>query len=42
VATTKGAAFPAWSTDGTRLAFVQRTGKKKYRLMIAAVGRANL
>ena len=42
VATVKGAAFPAWSTDGTRLAFVQRTGKKKYRLMIAAVGRANL
>jgi hypothetical protein len=42
VATVKGAAFPAWSTDGTRLAFVQRTGKKKYRLMIAAVGRATL
>jgi len=42
VATVKGAAFPAWSTDGTRLAFVQRTGKKKYRLMIAVVGRANL
>jgi hypothetical protein len=42
VATAKGAAFPAWSTDGTRLAFVQRTGKKKYRLMVAAVGRATL
>jgi hypothetical protein len=42
VATVKGAAFPAWSTDGSRIAFVQRTGKKKYRLMIAAVGRATL
>jgi hypothetical protein len=42
VATVKGAAFPAWSTDGTRLAFVQRTGRKKYRLMVAAVRRANL
>jgi Tol biopolymer transport system component len=34
--------MPAWSSDGTRLAFLQKTGKKKYRLMIATVGRATI
>jgi hypothetical protein len=42
VATAKGAAWPAWSSDGARLAYLQQTGKKKYRLMAAAVGRATI
>jgi hypothetical protein len=42
VATIKGATMPAWSGDGTRLAFLQKTGKKRYRLMTAAVDRATI
>jgi len=42
VATLKNVSLPAWSNDGTRLAFVQKTGKKTYRLMTVAVGRATL
>lgn len=42
VATVKGATMPAWSSDGMRLAFLQKTGKKKYRLMTATVGRATI
>jgi hypothetical protein len=38
----KGATMPAWSSDGTRLAFLQKTGKKRYRLMTAVVGRATI
>jgi hypothetical protein len=38
----KGAYLPAWSADGTRLAFLQKTGKKKFRLMTASVGRATV
>jgi Tol biopolymer transport system component len=38
----KNASMPAWSGDGTRLAFVQKTGKRRYRLMTAAVGRATI
>jgi len=35
----KDARFPAWTLDGTRLAWVQRTGRKKYTLMYATVDR---
>jgi hypothetical protein len=42
IATAKGVAWPAWSNDGARLAYLQQTGKKKYRLMTAAVGRATI
>jgi hypothetical protein len=42
VATIKGASMPAWSSDGTRLAFLQKSGRKRYRLMTAAVGRATI
>jgi len=41
-ATLKHISMPAWSSDGTRLAFVQKTGKKSYRLMTVAVDRATL
>jgi hypothetical protein len=42
VATVKGASMPAWSSDGTQLAFLQRSGRKRYRLMTVAVGRATI
>ena len=42
VGTIKGASMPAWSADGRRLAFLQKTGKKRYRLMTAALGRATI
>jgi hypothetical protein len=42
IATVKGASMPAWSSDGTRLAFLQKAGRKKYRLMTATVGRATI
>ena len=42
VATLKNVSMPAWSSDGARVAFVQKTGKKAYRLMTIAVGRATL
>ena len=32
----------AGSSDGTRLAFLQKTGTKKYRLITATVGRATI
>jgi hypothetical protein len=32
----------SWSPDGRRLAFLQKSGRKRYRLMIAAVGRATI
>ena len=38
----KNAYLPAWSADGTRLAFLQKAGKKKFRLMTATVGRATV
>ena len=37
VAGVKDATLPAWSTDGTRLAWAQKTGRKKYSLIWAAV-----
>jgi hypothetical protein len=39
VAGVKDALLPAWSTDGTRLAWVQKSGRKKYTLVWAAVTR---
>jgi hypothetical protein len=33
----KNALLPAWSTDGARLAWVQKSGRKKYTLVWAAV-----
>jgi hypothetical protein len=33
----KDALLPAWSIDGTRLAWVQKAGRKKYTLQWAAV-----
>ena len=33
----KDALLPAWSTDGTRLAWVQKAGRKKYTLVWATV-----
>jgi hypothetical protein len=37
VAGVKEAILPAWSNDGRRLAFLQKTAKRKFRLMIAAI-----
>jgi len=34
---TKDVILPAWSTDGTRIAFLQKMGKNKYELYVAAV-----
>jgi len=33
----KGAWMPAWSGDGARIAFLQKSGRRRYRVMIAAV-----
>jgi hypothetical protein len=33
VATARGAMMPAWSGDGRRLAYVQKTGRDRFRLM---------
>ncbi len=37
IAGVKDALLPAWSTDGTRLAWVQKTARKKYALVWAPV-----
>jgi len=37
IAGVKDALLPAWSTDGTRLAWVQKTARKKYALVWATV-----
>lgn len=37
VAGSKDAILPAWSSDGTRIAWLQKDGKKKYVLQIARV-----
>ena len=36
---TKNVLLPAWSVDGTKIAFLQKTGKNKYDLYVAAVTR---
>ena len=38
IAGTRDALLPTWSIDGSRLAWVQKTGRKKYTLVWAAVG----
>jgi len=34
---TKGVILPAWSVDGTKIAFLQKAGKNKYELYVAPV-----
>lgn len=34
---TKNVLLPAWSVDGTKIAFLQKTGKNKYDLYVASV-----
>ena len=38
---TKDALFPAWSPDGTAIAWLQKDGKKKYILQVARVSAAS-
>ena len=35
---TKDVLLPAWSDDGTRIAYLQRNGRRKFDVMVAAVG----
>jgi hypothetical protein len=37
VESTKNVLLPAWSVDGTKIAFLQKAGKSKYELYVAAV-----
>lgn len=37
IAGVKDATLPAWSSDGARLAWVQKSGRRKYTLMTAAI-----
>ena len=37
VAGVKGAWMPAWSDDGARIAFLQKSGRRCFRLMTVAV-----
>lgn len=37
VAGTQDGALPGWSPDGTRIAFVQKDGRRKYRLMMSTI-----
>jgi hypothetical protein len=39
VESTKNPILPAWSTDGSKIAFLQKAGKNKYELYVAAVTR---
>ena len=39
VAAAKNALLPAWSTDGSHLAWAQKSGRKKYTLVVASVGK---
>ena len=36
---TKGVLLPAWSVDGSKIAFLQKSGKSKYELYVAPVTR---
>jgi hypothetical protein len=38
VAGVKDALLPAWTPDGSRIAFLEKSGRKKYTLMTATVG----
>jgi hypothetical protein len=42
VASVKGAMLPAWSAAGTRVAYLQKSGRKTLRVMAALVGRAKV
>jgi hypothetical protein len=35
----KNAILPAWSTDGSRLAWAQKTARRKYALVVARVAK---
>jgi Tol biopolymer transport system component len=37
VAGTKAVLLPAWSPDGTKIAYLQRAGKNKYELCVVPV-----
>jgi dipeptidyl aminopeptidase/acylaminoacyl peptidase len=37
VADTKDVLLPAWSDDGTRIAYLQKTGRKRFNVMIASM-----
>jgi WD40 repeat protein len=37
IAPAKGMTLPAWSSDGRRIAFLEKTGRRTYRLMVMAV-----
>ncbi len=37
---TKDGILPAWSPDGTRLAWLQKDGKKKFKLLVSTVSRS--
>jgi Tol biopolymer transport system component len=37
IAPAKGMTLPAWSSDGRRIAFLEKTGRRAYRLMVMAV-----
>jgi hypothetical protein len=39
IAAAKDALLPAWSTEGDRIAWVQKSGRKKYVLMVAGMSR---
>ena len=37
VESSKGALLPAWSVDGTKIAYLQKTGKNRYEVYVAPV-----
>jgi hypothetical protein len=37
IAATKDAVLPAWSPDGTRVAFIQKDSRRKHRLMMTTI-----
>jgi hypothetical protein len=39
IAGVKDAVLPAWSTDGERLAYAQKSGRRKFRLMLVTLTR---
>jgi hypothetical protein len=39
VESTKNVILPAWSVDGSKIAFLEKSGKNKYDLFVAAVSR---